>query len=382
MNRELRLVATSLLLWGMGEGLFFYFQPLYLEQLGASPVQIGGILGLASIGLVITHIPAGALADRFGRRILMLAASCLGTIATWIMFLAPSLTFFVAGLVLYYFTGFIMSPMSSYVTAARGEWTVARALTTIWASLSVGSILGPIIGGQLSKLIGLRAIYGVSASLFIFSTAVMIFLPAQPREPMSLRIGYRRLLANKPFGRLLALFLFANFGLLLSWPLLPTFLQNVRGVSVESIGIFGSFNALGGMVLSLALGRMSNRPAFLLAQGLVLGSATVLWLGTGSPWFALGYFLIGGYRAARALMTALAEKLVEKPQMGLAFGLVETSSGLALLAAAPLAGLLYRSAPYLPFPVSLILISVSLTINGRLLPRPKLTSDSIVPGRE
>jgi MFS family permease len=382
VSRELRLISASLLLWGVGEGLFFYFQPLYLQQLGASPVQIGGILGLASIGLVITHIPAGALADKFGRRILMLSASCLGTIAAWIMFLAPSLTIFVAALVLYYFTGFIMSPMSSYVTAARGEWTVARALTTIWASLSIGSILGPIIGGQLSKIIGLRAIYGVSASLFIFSTAVMIFLPAQPREPVSLRIGYRRLLSNRPFGRLLAVFLFANFALLLSWPLLPTFLKNVRGVSVESIGIFGSFNALGGVVLNLALGRMSNRPAFFLAQGLVLSSAMVLWIGTGTPWFALGYFLIGGYRAARALMTALAETLVEKPQMGLAFGLVETASGLALLAAAPLAGLLYRSAPYLPFPVSVVLIAASLVLSGRLLPRPKSTSDSIVSGRE
>jgi predicted MFS family arabinose efflux permease len=96
----------------------------------------------------------------------------------------------------------------------------------------------------------------------------------------------------------------------------------------------------------------------------------------------LGYFLLGGYRGARAIMTALAATLVEKPQMGLAFGLVETASGLALLAAAPLAGLLYRIAPYLPFPVSMSLIAISLIISGRFLPRLKPASDSIEPRRE
>jgi len=42
MNRDIRLIALSFLLWGSGEGLFFYIQPLYFEQLGASPVTAFG----------------------------------------------------------------------------------------------------------------------------------------------------------------------------------------------------------------------------------------------------------------------------------------------------------------------------------------------------
>ncbi len=382
MSRELRLVAASLLLWGIGEGMFYHFQPLYLEQLGANPVQIGGIIGMASIGMAVTHIPAGALADRFGRRALMRAAWFLGMTAAWTMFLAPNLPLFTAGLIFYYATAFVMSPLSSYITAARGKWTVARALTTVFAIYAIGSIIGPIVGGQLSTLIGLRPIYGVSASLYVVSAIMMLFLPAQPREQAPLRSGYRRLLRNKPFGRLLGLFMFTNLALFLTWPLLPIFLQNERGISLANIGIIGSFNAVGGVVLNLAIGRMANRPAFLLSQWLVLGSSLVLWFGTGTPMFALGYFLSGGYRTARSMMTALAETQVEKPQMGLAYGLVETAAGLTTIAAAPLAGLLYRSAPYLPFPVSLILSTVSLTISGQLLARPKSASDLVELGRE
>jgi predicted MFS family arabinose efflux permease len=304
----------------------------------------------------------------------MRASWFMGMLAAWIMFLAPNLPFFTAGLVFYYITAFVLSPLSSYITAARGNWTTARALTTVFAIYAVGSILGPIIGGQLSAIIGLRSIYAVSASLYLISSIMMLFLPAQPREPSSSRSGYFRLLRSKSFGGLLALFALTNLALFLAWPLLPNFLQNERGLSLADIGIIGSFSALGGVVLNLAIGRMANRPAYLLAQWLVLGSSLILWLGTGTPMFALGYFLTGGYRTARSIMTALAETQVEKSQMGLAYGLVETSVGLTTIAAAPIAGLLYRSAPYLPFPVSLILITASIAISARLLPRPTSAS--------
>ena len=41
LGRDNRLILTSLFLWGSGEGLWIYIQPLYTKRLGASPVQIG-----------------------------------------------------------------------------------------------------------------------------------------------------------------------------------------------------------------------------------------------------------------------------------------------------------------------------------------------------
>jgi len=68
MNRNLILLAFSLVTWGTGESMFLYFQPLDLQKLGADPVKIGVILGLAAVASIFVHIPAGYLADRFGRR--------------------------------------------------------------------------------------------------------------------------------------------------------------------------------------------------------------------------------------------------------------------------------------------------------------------------
>jgi MFS family permease len=97
MNRDLIIVSISLATWGFGEGLFFFFQPLYLQELGANPVQIGDILSIVSIAMAVAHLPAGFLADRLGRRPMMIAAWLVGTISTWIMALATNLPWFVVG---------------------------------------------------------------------------------------------------------------------------------------------------------------------------------------------------------------------------------------------------------------------------------------------
>ena len=66
MNRNLKLVSISLFFWGVGEGLFLFFQPIYLLNLGADPIAIGAILGGMGFMTTISQIPTGYLSDRFG----------------------------------------------------------------------------------------------------------------------------------------------------------------------------------------------------------------------------------------------------------------------------------------------------------------------------
>ena len=101
MNRNLLLVAASLFAWGLGEGLFFIFQPIYLEEWGADPVMIGSILGAAGIAIMIAQLPAGYLSDRFGPRPMMWASWILGTIAIFFMASANTLSMFVVGVITY-----------------------------------------------------------------------------------------------------------------------------------------------------------------------------------------------------------------------------------------------------------------------------------------
>jgi MFS family permease len=376
MSRDLRLLALSLFLWGIGEGLFFYLQPVYLAQLGADAVQVGFVLGLAGAAMTITHIPAGILADRFGRKTIMLVAWAIGAVSTILMFLASSLQVFVAALVLYYLTSFVMSPLSSYVTTARGGWSTGRALTTISASFNAGAVIGPVTGGLLASSLGIRPLFGISALLFVASSVLLFLLRDQPLEPPHAEGRFRSLLANRTVARILVVVFCAMLALTLSWPLTPLYLTDVRGLSVAQVGALGSFFALGIVVLNLTLGASHARRGSIVAQGLVAGSVLLLWKGMSMPAYAAGYFLAGGMRTARSLLSAQVERVVQRSHLGLAFGVAETVASSALIVAPLLAGLLYRSNPASPYPVSLVLIAGSLVLSARLLPADRETGAS------
>ena len=368
MTRDLRLLSVSLFLWGVGEGLFFYLQPIYLAQLGADVVQVGFVLGLAGAAMAITHIPAGILADRFGRKTMMIVAWIVGTVSTVLMFLASSLQLFVTALVLYYLTSFVMSPLSSYVTTARGSWSTGRALTTVSASFNAGAVIGPVTGGLLAAGLGIRPLFGIAALLFILSTVMLYVLRDQPLDPPHAEGRFRPLLANRNVARILIVVFVSMLALSLSFPLTPLYLNEVRGLTIAQVGSMGSFFALGIVVLNLTLGRSQARRGSMIAQVLAAGSVILLWRGMSLPVFAMGYFLAGGTRTARSLFSAQVERVVERFHLGLAFGVTETIASSTLIVAPLLAGLLYQRDPASPYPVSLALIAASLLLSARMLP--------------
>jgi MFS family permease len=369
MSLDLILLSVSLFIWGIGEGMFFYFQPIYLKELGADPLVIGAILGAAGIAMTVAHIPAGYLSDRFGRRLMLWVAWSMGLVSAWLMALARSLPLFVTGLLLYSLTAFVASPLDSYITAARGKWSVGRALTLISATFNLGSVLGPVSGGWLADRFGLHTIYLIAACIFILSTALIFFLHPQPVDGHDPDAPPGSLFSNWHYLAFLAVAFLVMFALYLPQPFTPVFLEDVRGLSLSYIGWLGTAGMLGNAVLSLLLGQLSTKLGFLVAQLLAGSFALLIWRGEGMAAFAIGYFLLGGYRAARSLASALVQPLVHQTQMGLAYGLIETINALPLVMAPPLAGFLYSRAPASIFPVSLVTIALGLIVSFVFSPR-------------
>jgi MFS family permease len=371
MNSALLILAASLFTWGIGDGMFYYFQPLYLAELGADPIQIGAILGAAGTAMTVVHIPAGYLADRFGRRPLLRASWTFGLFASVLMATARSLPLFIGGLILYSFTAFVVSPLYSYVTAARGKWTVERAITLVSATFSLGMVLGPLLGGWLGERFGLRSLYIGAFAIFALSTALIYNLPAQAVHHAAHKKSPKALLHNKSYLRFLGLLFFVMVATYLPQPLTQNFLQDVRELSLTQIGMLGSLSAIGTVVLNLLLGQFSAKRGFLLGQFFTALFALLIWRGSGIGVFGLAYFLLGGYRAARSLATAYVNSLVSDAQMGLAYGLSETISTVSLMLTPPLAGYLYAQNPVSPYPLSLMLISFSLILTVIFFPRSK-----------
>jgi hypothetical protein len=96
-------------------------------------------------------------------------------------------------------------------------------------------------------------------------------------------------------------------------------------------------------------------------------SFCMLW-GATLPIIALGYFLLGGFRAGRPLAMAQAREFVHQSQMGLTYGVMETVSAVIFILTPPLAGFIYKNDPMMIYSLSLGLIAVSVIIST-ILPR-------------
>lgn len=370
ISRDLVIVAVSLFAWGMGEGMFFIFQPIYLEQWGANPVEIGAILGAVGIAMAVVQAPAGYLADRIGARPIMWCAWVLGMAAAAMMALADSLPLFVAGMLIYGLTSFVTAPMNSYITSVRGRLSVERSLTIVMSLYFFGSVVGPILGGVIGETLGLKVVYQFVAVIFLISTTIVLFARKPPSEEYGrLQSSQPNLMKNPRFIGLLALILITMFALYLPQPLTPNFLQNTHHLGYQTIGQLSAMGNLGTAMLMLGLGHLNASAGFLAGQFLVGIFALMMWRGQSFPSFLLGYFLLGGYRLARSMALAYSRSLVKPNEIGFAFGLVETGNAISVILAPIAAGFLYANNPASVYSVSLVVLGIVLLTNIFLLPK-------------
>ena len=370
MNRSLLFVALALLLWGFGEGMFFNFVPIYLDkQFLLSKYEIGLVLGAFGFFMAITHIPAGRLSDRIGRRPLLIAAWVLGMVSAVMMGLALALPLFLIGLFGYGLTAFVSSPLSSYVTAARGKLPIGTVLSLSTATFAMGMVLGPITGGWIGDNFGMRLSFFVAAAMFILSTLFILLIERQPIDHHDPEAPPPNLRSNQRFLVLMGVLAFAIFAMYLAQPLTPNFLEGVRGLSLSQAGIIFTAGALGNSLMAILLSRVPPRSGFLFAQGLVILFSFLIWKGTSLPVYVLGYFLLGGFRAGRPLALAQARELVHDSQMGMTYGIMETISAVIFILTPPLAGILFERDPTVVYPLSIGLIALSILVSYLFSPR-------------
>ncbi|HBY98284.1 MAG TPA: hypothetical protein DEP84_30800, partial [Chloroflexi bacterium] len=173
MTRNNKLVLVSLLLWGIGEGLFVFIESLYLERLGATPVEVGMTLALASAAVLVSYLPAGWLSDRFNRKANMLAGYVVGALAAFVMALAHDWHTLLLGLVFYAVSGFCVPAITSYVVQEAAPRERNRVVTTVFVGYSAGLVISPAIGGWLAEHWTMRGVFVVSGAAFLLATATV-----------------------------------------------------------------------------------------------------------------------------------------------------------------------------------------------------------------
>jgi len=369
MKRDVRLMALALLLWGIGEGLFFHIQPMYIEQLGANPVQIGGLLSAMAVVCAVSYLPAGVLADRLPRKWVMWGGFLLGLVAVLLIGLARTWQGLIPGLLLYSLSAYCIPAVNAYLAHAVGGQGLERTFTTVFAGYAAGGVLSPALGGWLAGATTMRTVYFAAAGFFALSALAVVCVSPQPVPPRDGGDRHWRALLDRRFLRFAAIVWVVFVAMYVGFPLAPNFLSDVRGYDVVWVGALGAFQALGTAGLNLLLGRLGDgrrAGGLVVGQVLVWAAALVLLLTGAFPALVLAYVLRGAYQGCRSLVQARAGGLGEDAQRGLLLGATDTTIAFAQVVAPYAAGWLYAGDPAWPFLASLALIPVGVVLSVAL----------------
>ncbi len=371
LSRDHFLILLSMLFWGSGEGLWFYVQPLYVKSLGANPMQIGLVLSVAPILMVLGFIPGGVLADRYGRRRIMVAGSMAGTAAALLLALAGDWRQSIVGFVLYYASACGLPAIHAYVAHSTEGRDLNRVFSLVYAAFSVGLIFFPTVGGWLAEVAGFAPVLALAAAFYALSTLAVFFVEEQPGERRLSGSGLGDVISNRRLLVFTSVSAFIFLALQLGQPFAPNYLQEVVGIEIFWIGFLGSAHALGATVLGMWLGKLSEGVASLVVgQGLVLASLLILVSSRALPVLGVSFFLRGAFSACKALALAQAGKTVGETNSGLAYGVLNTALNLPWVLAPYTAAWLYTTRPDLPFLSSAAMIGVMMVVTWRLLREP------------
>jgi MFS family permease len=354
------------------------FLPLYIRQLGVT--DVGEISIWTGVSLAITPAltallaPAwGRLGDRYGRKImverslvsfvLIMAAMASVTRAWHVLALRA-----VQGL----FAGYgSLSVAMAAESAPRDR--MPSAIGLVQTAQRLGPGVGPVVGGILAGLVGLRRAFLVTAAFYAIAL-VLVFLmyddhaihdtPAEDAERG--RVTFRNVLAFENFILMMVVIFALQFVDRSYGPVLPLYLEQVgvaHGRVAIVAGVLFSIMACTGALGHHLCGRLLHRftARVVIAGASAIAAAGCALLGaTGNLWMmSAASALVGvGIGAAMTAAYSAAGSVIPAGAHGTGFGVL-TSASLVGMASSPfVAGFLGGTSLHIVFFVNVALMAI------------------------
>jgi len=178
-------IAIYILMFNMfitmsGIGLIIPVMPDYLATFGVAGTALGSLIAVFSFAQFIFSPVSGSLSDRHGRKKIIIFGLLLYSVSQLAFGLSTQLWMLFAAR---FFSGigsaFLIPPMMAFVADITSYEERGRGMGLLGASMSLGFMIGPGIGGFLSKF-GLEFPFFFASGAALFAAIMSIYILPNP----------------------------------------------------------------------------------------------------------------------------------------------------------------------------------------------------------
>jgi len=337
--------------------------PFIAETLGINIKNFGPIFSSALVGATIGAASFGPIADRLGRKTMLIVALTLFGVFTVLTALANSVPVLITVRIL---AGLGLGGATPCYIALTSEYAPTRMraalVTLMWSAFPLGGMMGGLLNSYLIPHAGWRAIFYIGGvAPLLLAVALLLYLPESIKFLLARRHdndGVRRIVARfrlaavpadthfsmdeerlpglpirhlfnegrGPGTLMLWVPFFMGFGILTVATLWTPALLRLNGIPAASTAFVIAFNGLGGFIGQSTAGWLMRRFGILpvLLPAFLLGTAATVGLGYGASSVALaatficlvGVFLGLGTGAAIALSAIIYPTAIRSTGVG------------------------------------------------------------------
>jgi MFS family permease len=297
----------------LGMTLMLPFLPLYVEQLGvsghAAVVQWSGVAYSATFVMAGLVAPLwGRLGDRYGRKSMLIRASLSMAVCVSLMGLAANIWQLVGLRLLLGLASGYSSGATILVAVQTPKERSGQALGLLASGIMAGNLAGPLVGGALPPLIGIRATFWSASALILFAFFITAWLvkevPRTVEAPVRKAGSWSQIPHKKPVLAMLVTGLMLMIANMSIEPIITVYVRTLVKDPVHvtfTAGLVMSAAALGSVLSASRLGRLADRIGHVRVIAYALTAAALLLL-------------------PQAFVTASWQLIVLRFLMGLALG--------------------------------------------------------------
>jgi len=332
--------------------------PLFIQDMGTkNPNEAAFWAGVAAFasgfGSFLASPVWGTLADRYGRKSMVLRSTAGGACVLVLTGFSPSLAFLIAMRAIHGVLAGVSTATSALTASQAPRSRIPFAVGLIQMSFFLGSMTGPLAGGVIADAFGYRAPYFVMGATMVISALIVILFVHEDFKPEEAagsvqnpiqNVGMVLGIANViPF---LVMLMVIRFGPFMMQPVLAVFMQGLTTEgAATAAGLALSLLGLTSALSSVIIGRWGRTDRFLVVVAAAGCVASVLFLP--QLWVqsaVLSALLIGMVGLCQGgLLTSTNSLLsgsVSRERQGAVFGVAQSAGALAQGVAALAAGTL------------------------------------------